>query len=86
MKGKQFPTGTVEAPSFKVFARDRLGRIGDNIYRTACHAHTAPRGLQRGHGDVVGTGQLGMSRGGDCPLLEWNTWFCLLSNTPLLSM
>ena len=31
---------------------------------------TAPRGLQRGHGDVVGMGQLGMSRRGDGPLVE----------------
>ena len=31
---------------------------------------TAPRGLQRGHGEVVGMGQLGMSRRGDCPLVE----------------
>jgi len=31
---------------------------------------TASRGLQRGHGDVVGMGQLGMSRRGDGPLVE----------------
>jgi len=30
----------------------------------------APRGLQRGHGDVVSIGQLGMSRRGACPLVE----------------
>jgi len=31
---------------------------------------TAPRGLQRGHGDAVGIDQLGMSRRGNCPLVE----------------
>jgi len=36
----------------------------------SCHAHYGPAWLQRGHGDVVGIGQLDMSRKGDCPLVE----------------
>jgi len=47
----------------EIRSRSALSAVGLGRYRVPGVTHTtALRGLQRGHGDVVGIGQLGMSR------------------------